>query len=74
VHGALADLGATAAVVAPPAEDLALRQRIVPEQRELLGGLPSTRLPPAAPPKAPKTPRTTPVAAPKGSPLPKGSP
>jgi hypothetical protein len=71
VHGALADVGATAAVVAPPAEDLALRQRIVPEQRELLGGLPSTRLPPPAPTKAPKTPRA-PAAAPKGAPLPKG--
>jgi hypothetical protein len=71
VRGVLADVGATAAVAAPPAEDLALRQRIVPEQRELLGGLPSTRLPPPAPPKgsraapaaAPKTPRTTPAAA-----------
>jgi hypothetical protein len=55
VHGALTDVASTAAVTAPPAEDLALRQRTVPEQRELLGGLPSTRLPPQAPPKA-KTP------------------
>jgi hypothetical protein len=61
VRGALTELGATAAVVAPPAEDLALRQRIVPEQRELLGGLPSTRLPPPPPPKAA---RTTPPGAP----------
>jgi hypothetical protein len=38
-------------VTAPAAEDLALRQRTVPEQRELLGGLPSTRVPPPAPPK-----------------------
>jgi len=52
VHGAVTDVGTTAAVTPPPAEDLALRQRIEPEQRELLGGLPSTRLPPAPPPKA----------------------
>jgi hypothetical protein len=51
VHGALADVGTTPEIVAPPSEDLALRQRIVPEQRELLGGLPSTRLQPPAPPK-----------------------
>ena len=51
VHGTLADVGHTAAVTAPPAEDLPLRQRTVPEQRELLGRLPSTRLPPAAPAK-----------------------
>jgi hypothetical protein len=51
VHGALSDVGRTAAVTAPAAEDLALRQRTVPEQRELLGGLPSTRVPPPAPPK-----------------------
>jgi hypothetical protein len=51
VHGTLSDVGRTAAVTAPPAEDLAQRQRIVPEQRELLGGLPSTRVPPPAPPK-----------------------
>jgi hypothetical protein len=66
VHGALADVGATAAVVAPAAEELALRQRIVPEQRELLGGLPSTRVPPPAPPKALRKP--SPAAAPKGPP------
>jgi hypothetical protein len=28
-----------AAIQRPPAEELSLRQRIVPEQRELLGGL-----------------------------------
>lgn len=59
VHGVLSDVGRTAAVTAPAAEDLAQRQRIVPEQRELLGGLPSTRVPPAAPPK-PKAKGTTP--------------
>jgi hypothetical protein len=52
VRGTLTDLGATAAITAPASEDLALRQRIVPEQRELLGGLPSTRLPPPPPPRA----------------------
>jgi hypothetical protein len=52
VHGAVTDVGSTAAVTPPPAEDLALRQRIEPEQRELLGGLPSTRLPPAPSPRA----------------------
>jgi hypothetical protein len=51
VRGALTDVAGTATVAAPPAEDLALRQRLVPEQRELLGGLPSTRTPPPAPPK-----------------------
>jgi hypothetical protein len=63
VRGSLTDVGATAAITAPVAEDLPLRQRTVPEQRELLGGLPSTRPLPAAPPKpgAPKT-----VAPPKG--------
>jgi hypothetical protein len=54
VKGALSDGGTTALITAPEAEDLALRQRIMPEQRELLGGLPSTRLPPPAPPKAAK--------------------
>jgi hypothetical protein len=63
VRGTLSDVGATAAVTAPPAEDLALRQRIVPEQRELLGGLPSTKLPPPPPPKAA---RAAPPAPPKG--------
>ena len=43
VRGTLTDVGATAAIAAPAAEELALRQRTVPEQRELLGGLPSTR-------------------------------
>jgi hypothetical protein len=51
VHGVLTDVSSTAAVTAPPSEDLALRQRTVPEQRELLAGLPSTRMPPPAPPK-----------------------
>jgi hypothetical protein len=43
VHEALSDVASTPAVERPAAEDLALRQRIVPEQKELLSGLPSTR-------------------------------
>jgi hypothetical protein len=43
VHAALSDVASTPAVERPAAEDLALRQRIVPEQKELLSGLPSTR-------------------------------
>jgi hypothetical protein len=66
VHGALTDVGATPAVTAPPAEDLALRQRTVPEQRELLAGLPTTHPPPQAPPKpvVRAAPAATPAAAP----------
>jgi hypothetical protein len=51
VHGALSDVGATADVARPAFEDLALRQRIVPEERDLLGGLPRTRPLPQPPPK-----------------------
>jgi hypothetical protein len=43
VHEALSDVASTPPVQRPAAEDLALRQRIVPEQKELLSGLPSTR-------------------------------
>jgi hypothetical protein len=50
-HGALTEVGNTATVTAPAAEELALRQRLVPEQRDLLAGLPSTRGLPAAPPR-----------------------
>lgn len=57
VHGALDAVASTPAVARPASEDLAMHQRIVPEQRDLLAGLPSVRLPPAAPPKpvAPKS-------------------
>jgi hypothetical protein len=51
VHGALDAIASTPAVARPASEDLAMRQRIVPEQRDLLAGLPSVRLPPVAPPK-----------------------
>jgi hypothetical protein len=39
VQTAIDQIGATPAIQRPPAEELSLRQRIVPEQRELLGGL-----------------------------------
>jgi hypothetical protein len=66
VRAALTDVGTVAAIAAPPAEDLALRQRIVPEQRELLGGLPSTRMPPPVPPKPGAAKRPPAPAAKKG--------
>jgi hypothetical protein len=56
VRGTLSEVASVAPVQRPAAEDLALRQRTVPEQRELLGGLPSTRgLPPPPPPPRPRT-------------------
>ncbi len=39
VQTAIDQIGAVAAIQRPPAEELSLRQRIVPEQRDLLGGL-----------------------------------
>jgi hypothetical protein len=51
VHGALTEIASTAAIERPPHEDMALRQRIVPEQKELLAGLPTTRSLPAQAPK-----------------------
>jgi hypothetical protein len=39
VQTAIDQIGAVPAIQRPPAEELSLRQRIVPEQRELLGGL-----------------------------------
>jgi hypothetical protein len=39
VHAALSDVGATPAIERPAAEELSLRQRTVPEARELLRGL-----------------------------------
>jgi hypothetical protein len=66
VHAALADLGGVPAIARPAAEDLALRQRTVPEQRELLSGLPSTH---AAEPAAPaRRPARRPSAAKAGTP------
>jgi hypothetical protein len=39
VHAALSDVASTPAIARPPAEELVLRQRTVPEERELLRGL-----------------------------------
>jgi len=39
VQTVIDQIGAVPAIQRPPAEELSLRQRIVPEQRELLGGL-----------------------------------
>jgi hypothetical protein len=52
VRSALTEVGSTAAIARPDAEELALRQRTVPEQKELLRGLAQTR-----PPSAPANPR-----------------
>lgn len=55
VHAAVSDAGATPAIERPPAEELSLRQRTVPEARELLQGLAQPeRRAPAAPAPAGK--------------------
>jgi hypothetical protein len=46
VHAELSEVAATAAIERPAAEELASRQRIVPEQRELLLGLAEAHPPP----------------------------
>jgi hypothetical protein len=51
VHTLLTDVAATAPIEKPAAEDLAMRQRTLPEQKELLRGLGQTR--PAAEPTRP---------------------
>jgi hypothetical protein len=51
VHTVLTDVASTPAIEKPPAEDLAMRQRTQPEQRELLRGLGQVR--PAAEPARP---------------------
>ena len=72
VHGALSDAGRVPTVARPSSEDLALRQRLVPEQRELLAGLPVTHPLPVPPPKPGAHPPAAaaaakaPAAAPKG--------
>jgi hypothetical protein len=58
VHTVLSDVASTPAIEKPAAEDLAMRQRTLPEQRELLRGLGQTR--PAAEPPRPGT-RPTPA-------------
>ncbi|MES1172492.1 MAG: hypothetical protein ABUL77_04585 [Bacteroidota bacterium] len=49
VRAAIEDIGTSPPIARPDAEDLALRQRTVPEEKALLGGLP--RSAPAALPK-----------------------
>jgi hypothetical protein len=44
VHTVLTDVASTAPIERPPAEDLAMRQRTVPEQKELLRGLGQVRV------------------------------
>jgi hypothetical protein len=44
VHTMLTDIATTAPIEKPPAEDLAMRQRTLPEQRELLRGLGQVRV------------------------------
>jgi hypothetical protein len=55
VHTVLTEVSSTAPIERPPAEDLTLRQRTVPEQRELLAGLPSSIVVPD-PPRRPAAP------------------
>ena len=51
VHTVLTDVASTAAIEKPAAEDLAMRQRTLPEQRDLLRGLGQARAA-AEPPRA----------------------
>jgi hypothetical protein len=73
VHALLSDVANTPAIQKPPAEDLAMRQRTLPEQRELLRGLGQTR-PAAEPPRLgarplrPAAPGTGTKSAPKAAP------
>ena len=56
VHSALTEVGSTPAIARPDAEELVLRQRTVPEQKELLRGLAQTRSP-----ASPSTTRRPPI-------------
>jgi hypothetical protein len=76
VHTVLSDVASTPAIVKPAAEDLAMRQRTLPEQRELLRGLGQARAaaePPrqparaAAPGQGPKADTTKPGATKSGT-------
>ncbi len=51
VHSVVSDMAAVPAVTRPEAEDLAIRQRIVPEQHELLRGLAQIHPMPEPPPR-----------------------
>jgi hypothetical protein len=62
-HTVLSEVATTPTIERPPSEDLALRQRIVPEQRDLLKGLPSSVRLTDTPPAAPGAPKRRPVPA-----------
>jgi hypothetical protein len=70
VHTALTEIASTPPIERPPAEDLALRQRTLPEQRELLRGLGQTRAAaePTRPGARPAGPGRAKPAAPKVTP------
>jgi hypothetical protein len=74
VNTVLTEVAATAPIERPNAEDLAMRQRTLPEQRELLRGLGQARA--AAEPPRPggraKTVVRTPVGPNSGAPAPGG--
>jgi hypothetical protein len=64
VHTAVSEVAAVAPVARPQAEELALRQRLVPEQRELLRGLSELRPPPEPPARRPPARRRAPTPKP----------
>ena len=64
VHAVLTDVAATPAIERPASEELASRQRIVPEQRELLRGLAVTHPVPEPPRRGAKPERQGPPRAP----------
>lgn len=51
VHTSIEEIGQSPAIARPEAEDLPIRQRTVPEEKALLGGLPRSPAPPPAPPR-----------------------
>jgi hypothetical protein len=74
VHAVLTDVAATPAIERPPSEELTSRQRIVPEQRELLHGVPATHPVPEPPRRGQAgeahhaAPKAAPAAPPGGKP------
>ena len=69
VHTVLTEVASTAPIEKPAAEDLAMRQRTLPEQKELLRGLGQAR--PAAEPPRPRA-RAVPAGGAKPAPTVKG--
>jgi hypothetical protein len=72
VHTVLTEVASTPAIERPPAEDLAMRQRTLPEQKELLRGLGQAR--PAAEPPRPGARAPAPGRAMKPGPAKVGTP